>query len=1029
MLNRRRMLRVLVLSMLMGTYCYGSQVMAAPISENTIGGEYQINDKKPIITVENDKSRTVTAISDVTVVTDKVYDKSSESAARPIFLGSDVNNTELTIDMNHHNLNMGPYGALTNFKVNKSNNKLNIIGADKFIGNYAMSNWIQTPTKSENNKINIEANEIEINKTAANDEWPIIALSGNNSARINAQKNIVVNNEGVSPANVTTQREGANIELQAGQDIVFNQNNIDNAPVNYLEKSILKIKANHNLIYNSPVPTNMINSKKESSVEIKAGNLIYFNIKEMGFYPGIYEYEKSRIIIDSSDFISNMPRTISMGSESLLRLNASQNFELISKGFRGRYETGSAISIASKSVGLINAGNDIYIETESIQPNIRVYSEGILEIKANKNINLKMKAVDNTMNQSNIIADNGKANVVSQSGNISIVNDNGANLYALNSGTITLTGSTAIITNADSLISNLEGKINLNGSTTITSGGSSAIASKSGKINFNDSLAIDSGDNAFEASSGGIITANTEGKTKAIHGDIFADGGSVLLDLNTDNSYLVGSTTATDVNVEATESGITDRVAGDATNLVISLSPGALWQVTGNSSLTSLNNNGTVNLIDDAHAGKSITTKSLSGNGIMALNLDWNTNQGIKAVTAHSDYVMATEKATGTQALVSDKSLMNLDKMSVTDRLYFATLANSDAVFTSDITQRNVAPGHLYDYIIGIDNETNENTTDWFFGSVGQEESPIVDTAKVQNRALYDMAVDIDTLNKRFGEARYAPDEIKTDKRMVEGLWARGKYSHMGHDSYSGHGYRVEVGRNYVRERNDTAIVHRGVAFAYNDSRAQFTSGNSKYRMYTGSLYHTWLGTKGHYLDLVGRIGKINTKSTTNLVNEDISKASYGVWYQQSSIEWGRKMPYTGSWYFEPQTQLQYTHINSKSYVTSDGIMNSLDSVNSLIGRIGFRLGRDIDENTSWYVKADVLHEFAGNHSFDLTSIDGLERINYDETNHDTWYDVGMGINAKFNDDSTLWLEFERKLGGSFTTNWEINGGMTWKFN
>ena len=94
------------------------------------------------------------------------------------------------------------------------------------------------------------------------------------------------------------------------------------------------------------------------------------------------------------------------------------------------------------------------------------------------------------------------------------------------------------------------------------------------------------------------------------------------------------------------------------------------------------------------------------------------------------------------------------------------------------------------------------------------------------------------------------------------------------------------------------------------------------------------------------------------------------------------------------QSQLQYTHINGKNYRTGDGISQDFDSMNSLIGRLGFRLGRDIDAKTSWYFKADILHEFAGNRTFDLTSVDGLERLHFDKTSHDTWYDIGAGITA-----------------------------------
>nr|WP_295238470.1 autotransporter outer membrane beta-barrel domain-containing protein [Veillonella sp.] len=320
------------------------------------------------------------------------------------------------------------------------------------------------------------------------------------------------------------------------------------------------------------------------------------------------------------------------------------------------------------------------------------------------------------------------------------------------------------------------------------------------------------------------------------------------------------------------------------------------------------------------------------------------------------------------------------------------------------------------------------DTTDWYFGSVASVESPLVGATAKAHDGLYDLALDIDTLNKRFGEARYVRYE-EEPRKEPHGIWARATHMNLGHDTYNGHANRYEIGRDYLMEREDGALVHRGGSFNYLRATTSYDGGSTKFKRYTGTLYHTWLGNKDHYLDLVGRVGKIHAKTKAYLVDGEQSKASFGTWYQQLSAEWGRRKALNEDWYFEPQVQLQYTHINSKTYTTNDGITNHLDHTNSLIGRLGFRLGHHIDEDTSWYFKADILHEFAGNRSFYLTSINGLERIHYDVTNYDTWYDIGLGINSEMSHNRSIWLEVERKFGGSYSKAWEINGGMTWRFD
>lgn len=91
-----------------------------------------------------------------------------------------------------------------------------------------------------------------------------------------------------------------------------------------------------------------------------------------------------------------------------------------------------------------------------------------------------------------------------------------------------------------------------------------------------------------------------------------------------------------------------------------------IWNVAGDSSLTNLTNNGTVNMADSNRTGQQVTAKTLSGTGTLVMDLDWLSNQGTKGVTANSDYLTVTDSATGTQALVSDPTVMNLDKMGLT---------------------------------------------------------------------------------------------------------------------------------------------------------------------------------------------------------------------------------------------------------------------------------------------------------------------------------------------------------------------------
>lgn len=1074
-----KLLRACILSVLTCTTMGAVSAATYPLTEDTLGGTYENLEKQHFLRIDGD--RVIKATEDINFKSSSKLEDTSEGKPWAIIEGySKPTEGTLTVDMQDHNLKVGPYGSLVQiFKwKNQINNKhLIITNADTVDNVIRKSNLIAISEGVTNSSVLIDANNIVFNKVDVTSTYPILFIKGNNVIDLHANDSVLINTMGPEKSNIINANTQGTVNITAGNDISVNGKNVRSGPLVILDgeskaslqagdninynntgsnhillrgRSKISSQAGRNIVFNNSGNINMIIAGGASEGRFTADKEIRFTESKLGVYPIISVKENSELTFDSEDFFSNAHRSISASTEGKVLVRTSNNIELQTEGFdigsvNPSYSR-SMIRASTNSMITLNADNEINLSIARADTAVNSDSGGTSTLEAGHGIHLVTGGTTDNPREATVYTDNGFVNLTSGDKAITITNQGAIGAYATNEGrinfyspTIANSGEGAVAINKgivnfqDEVVFNTtrkgatasdEGVVNFRKQAVINANDEGLIAINSGRSNVHDALYIPNAETVMRAESHGVVDASASNMIKQLSGNILAHGGTVLLNLDTADSYLTGYTTTSDMPA-------TETTEGTWAQLDVSLANGAIWNVTDHSSLTKLTNHSVVNLVDANHNGKSITTKELNGTGTMVMNLDWNTNQGAKAVSEHSDYITATEKATGTQAIVADKSLMNLDKMAVTDRLYFATLKNSDATFTSPITQRNVEKGHLYDYIIGIDSETKGDTTDWYFGSVGSVESPLVGATIKSHHGLYDLALDLDTLNKRFGEARYvhyATDTLKTEDEP-HGIWARVTHMNLGHDTYDGHANRYEIGRDYLMNREDGAVVHRGASFNYLRATTSYEAGRTKFKRYTGTLYHTWLGNKDHYLDLVGRIGKINANSKAYLVNGDVSKASFGTWYQQLSAEWGRKKALNENWYFEPQVQLQYTHINSKNYTTSDGITNHLDHTNSLIGRLGFRLGHNVDENTSWYFKADILHEFAGNRSFNLTSMDGLERINYDVTDHDTWYDIGLGINSEMSHDRSLWLEVERKLGGSYSNAWEINGGMTWKFN
>ena len=439
---------------------------------------------------------------------------------------------------------------------------------------------------------------------------------------------------------------------------------------------------------------------------------------------------------------------------------------------------------------------------------------------------------------------------------------------------------------------------------------------------------------------------------------------------------------------------------------------------------------------------KKVTIENLTGTGgVFKVDLDWEGNGGLNLGTSTgsgydrlgsdtSDYIYIENSDPGsTQTLDFEQSKANLDKMNVGDKLYFANVGDGDTSFTTvygDNWTYNEA-GKIYDYNYGVGSE-NKNT-DWYIGlnSKSAESNPNFSAAKGAMYAGYALGTELDTLNKRMGEARYLEED--------DGVWVRYRHSKTGwDDTYETNGDMFQLGfDNEVTEKDGKH--YRGVAIDYTDADTNIMgiSGEGEHERYAVSLYDTWLGEKGHYRDLVLRGGRINSdydvSGAFSSGYEDIG-GDYHQWFGSISAEWGRKNDMGTGWYFEPQVQAQLARVGGASYVSDSGIDVDQDGATSLIGRAGFRIGReyvkDNGKHDNFYIKADLLHEFAGDKSFSLDGNDGRYDKEYD--GQETWCDIGIGADISLGKNSYFWADVERTFGADFDNTWQINGGFRWEF-
>lgn len=578
------------------------------------------------------------------------------------------------------------------------------------------------------------------------------------------------------------------------------------------------------------------------------------------------------------------------------------------------------------------------------------------------------------------------------------------------------------------------------------------------------------GSQALSAKNGGCIAIATQetGYTKII-GDIdmaHSNGGTISVDLNNENSYWYGNHKIDYENI-----GITLKLQNEG-NLQLTIRNGAEWIYTTGAITKSfekkayttgtyignvtLKDGGIINLrnadvrkkfaeVNNDTALRSgkfgalhmydngdhryVQIGTLKGtDGIFKVDLKYTAGND-KAITSaykvkeDSDYIYITKSGEGTHDVQFVADEANLDAMGKDSKLYFANDKSGGVTFKSS-TVEALAPktsaANLYDYKYAVKNEAKGNAKDWFIALDQGDANENIPAAFKAMQAGYALGTEMDRFNKRMGESRYLEGD--------SGLWVRYRHARTGwENSFKTNSNMFQVGFDKLKLEKD-GKHYRGGAVDYTDANTSLLGlkGNGEHERYALSLYDTWIGDKGHYLDLVLRGGRTSNDLDVTTRNQEIIKGKYHQNFGSISGEWGRKLANDNGWYVEPQAQLQIARVGSADYRTNYGVKVEQDAATSVIARAGFRLGRDFSDKGNFYMKADWLHEFCGDQNIRVSAADGSEQSSFN--GQDSWWDLGLGADFSLGKDTYLYCDFERTLGGNYDRTWQANVGLRYAF-
>ena len=189
------------------------------------------------------------------------------------------------------------------------------------------------------------------------------------------------------------------------------------------------------------------------------------------------------------------------------------------------------------------------------------------------------------------------------------------------------------------------------------------------------------------------------------------------------------------------------------------------------------------------------------------------------------------------------------------------------------------------------------------------------------------------------------------------------------------------------------------------------------------------MGDSSTYADFVLKYGHLENDNTFNDlagIGQDLS-ADYDNEMISFSAEFGPKFMSESGWFIEPQLQAQYTYITDVSYTAESGTAVDFDGIDSLIGRVGFRAGRSLNDTPlTFYMRGDLMHEFLGD--IDMTFRELNSSLKVSDDNDDTYGSVGIGVSLMSTENSSLFFEADTIFGGDYEESYSISMGGRYLF-
>lgn len=563
-------------------------------------------------------------------------------------------------------------------------------------------------------------------------------------------------------------------------------------------------------------------------------------------------------------------------------------------------------------------------------------------------------------------------------------------------------------------------------------------AFSNGQVNINGNLTVNA-KNALDVRGHSTTNINTDGKhSTVLNGDIvfetpwtpeegnnsgkFIDA-NVNINLTGKDSSWTGSAYQEYKNhksdtewqhvTDMTTNADNDDTPGNVTGFKLTMADGASWNMTGDSFVNDVNassdsvihvgskvkkanmqnvtlNDATIDLAGDQQTVN--ITKKLSGNGTIATN--------------SLDNKLTAENATDADITVKGSG-------DIADQIAGdSTLAQKLADVAANQDGTSIAKSVKTDAgVIAGEYSAQVDENGKVVNEVKSQNQTNLSISKLGALSLMTWRQENNDMNKRLGEIR--------DSQGEQGIWAR---MSRGEAKYGAQGVKNQY--NYYQLGYDHKIADDwilGGAFTYTDGENNLVGGSGTNKNTGFAVYGSNLRDDGSFIDLIAKYAHMKNDFDTI---GGVGIGEYSTNGYALSAEYGKRFQQDGFW-IEPQAELTYGKVSSADFTTSEGAKVHQDSLDSLVGRLGFSLGKDVKAGNV-YVRASYLYDFKGDVAMRMSN--GVASDTYDQDLGGSWWEFGVGTNLNFGKDMHFYFDVERTEGGKVDTPWQWNAGVRLSF-